>query len=230
MILGVDHLALSFSGLTASVAAMESSGYTTKFIQKDFPNSPAKKAFLLSYRPLHTAVYCQIQKGVALELTDHGEMPHRGEYSYHVLMDHAPVDTLPFLGNSSFEAQAWKDALGVSQVAVSLWKPFDTPVWYTNTAKGRAAVRAVAVSVTDFERSKEFWIRGIGCSVLTKGVSEKHMWTRLSWRSPIPHWSLEIILLETMQKVGDSYLDASGFPCLAFLSNNLAEDRQRLLD
>ncbi len=230
MIFGVDHLALSFHGLEASLDEIKKIGYDVKFVHENLPNSEMKKSFLSSYDPIHAVAYCQSKNSVALELTDH-RTPLRAEIShYQVLMNRRPEKVSTVTQSLPYAANLWKKILGCD-VESLMWEPFHTQLWSVSekNAVNGSAIRAVLLPVADLERSRVFWTEGLGCKVFKEGKEEGRSWIHMAWRSMLPAWSLEIILLETKEKLPKPYLDQAGFPCIAFLSNDLVRDRQRLM-
>ncbi|MBN1689174.1 MAG: hypothetical protein JW893_08745 [Candidatus Omnitrophica bacterium] len=239
MILGVDHLALSSNHiLSAGLRNLQDQGYCVKFVQDELTNSETKKPFLSCYQPIHSVAYCQTDRGVSLELTGH-DAPLKDRPSwYQILMESAPDGTKPFAGDLPCSSKDWEVTVGCKGALAGLWDPFHAQLWYLPSPITKkqekvvknATVRAVLVPVVDLERSNTFWEKGIGVRRINDGHVDGRGWVHLAWKSLIPRWSLEIILFETESKSVPLCLDDSGFTCIAFLSNNIIQDRARLLE
>lgn len=233
MILGVDHLALSCNELSVNLPRVREAGYEVKFIHERLANTATKKPFLSEYKPWHSVAYCQRKDGISLEVTGHAAALSEIPSWYQVLMDQPPAETVPFRAPLPCSPQIWKNTVGCKGAQAGIWKPFQAQIWYG--ASGNAgglgsSVRAVLVPVNHLAASAAFWTDGLGCHVLKHGSEGRNSWIHLAWRSPIPRWFLEVILLETDVEMGTSYLDRAGFPCLAFITNDLSRDRLRLID
>ncbi len=231
MILGVDHLALSVGELKKSLDEVEKTGYGVKFIHENLPNSPIKKPFLTFYRSVHAVAYCQASRGISLEITEHGAPLGEEPSFYQVLFDRPPVSYKKFLKTLPCRPEIWQETVQRDAEAAS-WRPFRAQFWHSTGSiiAGLPEIRAVLVPVSDLERSLRFWTEGLRAGETARGTGGGRPWVRLAWRTPIPRWSLEIILQNTSKEMDLPYLDSPGFPCLAFLSNDVAGDRLRLIE
>ena len=205
-----------------------------KFIHEGLANTLTKKPFLSEYKPLHSVAYCQRKEGISLEITKHAAALKEAPSWYQVLMDRPPAGTAPYRGPLPCSPQIWKNTVGYEDAQAAVWKSFQAQIWYSVSGNAgpsfSPSVRAVLVPVRHLAASAAFWTEGLGCHFLKRGCETGGSWIHLAWRSPVPQWFLEIILSETDVEMGTSYLDRAGFPCLAFLTNDLSRDRLRLID
>jgi hypothetical protein len=231
MILGVDHIALSTDDVNRGVELIGKTGFKTKFIDNGIPNLPAKRDFLKLYRPTHSIAYCQSESGVSIELTQH-ELPLQGVHSaYEILLDTSPVDSVFFTGSPPPDYKnVWSASLGCGQPVMKMWPSFHTFFWCDTQNNGisSALIRALLVPVTDMPVSEAFWVKGLGCNVIARGVTDGGSnWTHIIFRTPVPAWSLDVILAQSEQVSEPPYLDEPGFPCLALISNSLSKDKEK---
>ena len=239
MILGIDHVALSCSNMEDDLRSVQRSGLEVIFVHRDLPNSITKKPFLSSYQTVHAAAYCQAVRGISLEITAHGAPVEEAASWYQVLMEGLPENQGPFKGRLPCSSEIWEKTLECQNAQAAVWRPFKAQFWYdasksaagpeSGSAKRELLIRALLVPVTEIERSLLFWTEGLKFRVMKRGKENGQAWIHLSWRSPIPKWSLEVILSETKETLGVPYLDRPGFPCLAFISNDLVSDRLQLI-
>ena len=229
MILGVDHLALSCADLAAALSAIRAAGYTVQFMHERLPNSATKRPFLSVYEPVHAMAYCRPQRGAALELTQHAAPLKEQASFYQVLLKTPPSGTTPFRGTPPCSLRLWNVALNTAGAQAVIWAPFGAQCWRMDapTSDAGSCVRAVAMPAVQLKRSVMFWTQGLGCRLIARGAERGRGWVHLSFRAAISAWSLEFILVEA-GGVRRPNLDAAGFPCLAFLSTDLAGDRRRL--
>lgn len=231
MILGVDHLALSTIDLEQDCLHLEVAGVRPKFLQRAIPNSPLKREFLAAYEPLHSIAFCPAKAGVAIELTQHGERLISGRSPLQVYMNQPPPGSrqaepsdpgLPFI---------WRAALGCDSPELCVWTGLKAAFWVDRNlpVSPFTGVRAVLVPVVDLSRASRFWQSGLGCRQEAQSqVDGTLRWGRFAFRSPVPAWSLTLILAECEQPNLVPFLDTNGFPCLALLSSNLERDCERV--
>lgn len=234
MILGIDHIALSCKDVVSGAKKLGEIGYKIKFVHEDLPNHSAKRHLLRFYEPIHSVAYCQAQHSVSVELTQHSS-PLRDDAAspFQVLLNRPPANALPFRGEllPTWES-TWSAALGCSKTVAALWEPFCAQVWYVRPAHeaSRELVSALLVPIIDLSISERFWVRGLGCRVANRGVDEDgRRWTRVSFRAPVRSWSLDVVLAEDGRGNASPYLDDAGFPCLAVITNRIADDQDVLL-
>ena len=231
MILGVDHIALSCEDISDSVERLGRLGYTAKFVQMDVPNAPEKRGFLTAYRPLHSLAYCRNEQGISVELTQHSAPLHSGVSPYQVLLDgpcHGAMDVAEESASASW-GSTWRAALGCRRPAMARWDALRTQLWYD--ARGgessSGSIRAVLVPVADVSVSQRFWTEGLGCRAVERGTDEDgRAWAHLAFRAPIRAWSLDLVLAASNYGRTEHYLDDSGFPCLAVISNRVTADKE----
>jgi len=234
MILGIDHIALSCEDIIYGARLLNEVGFITKFVQNDVPNHPAKRHFLKSYAPFHSVAYCQAERGVSIELTQHSATLYDAPSSYQVLLNRLPAKTIPFVEDLPLcWGNAWCAALDCSQPAATLWSPFHAQFWYDSkydeSSQGR--VCALLVPTTDLSVSEGFWINGLGFRMLKRGVTEDGCrWVYVAFHAPVQAWSLDMILAQSDQIQTLPYVDDPGFSCLAVISNRLIKDKEAMLE
>lgn len=234
MILGVDHIALSCENVVHGAKLLGEVGYRAKFIQEGLSNHPAKQSLLTVYDPLHSVAYCQAEQGVSLELTQHSSLLRDAVSPYQVLLNGPPADVIPFVGDlsSSWES-VWRVAVGCSQPVAALWRSLHAQFWYDaqHDEPLPVFVRALLVPITDLSVSEKFWVKGLGCRVVNRGVvEERRRWARVAFRALVPTWSLDVVLVECDRGGKLAYLDDAGFPCLAVITNRMTEDQDTAME
>ena len=233
MILGVEHIAVSCDDIASGIRTLEAAGYRPKFIQKDVTNSPAKKGLLRTFGELHSVAYCQIEGGVSLELTQHTH-PLRGAASPYQVLFCAPVaGGQPYIASDLPPAydEAWGAALRVGrQAKVEQWGAISAQFWSAPLEDCHpGTARAVLIPVGDLGAAERFWTQGLGCRVMKSGsLDDGSGWLQVAFKTPIPGWYLEVILLAHNGAVETPYIDDPGFPCLALITNKLAKDTTKL--
>lgn len=235
MILGVEHIALSCESVIQGVHHLREIGYQAKFVQEAVPNHPTKKGILTTYDPLHSIAYCQSNRSVALELTQHSAPLDSALSPYQVLFSTAPANVIPFKGETpSCWANIWHTVVGCQQPVAALWEPFRAQFWYdasSPSAPESISIRALLVAVADPSLAEKFWCDGLGCRVVNRGTAENNQhWTRVAFRAPIRTWALDVILAQGDRPESVSHVDASGFPCLALISNHIDKDTQTVAE
>ena len=235
MILGVDHIALSCEDVVYGAKLLGEVGYRAKFVQEDVPNHPAKRYLLMSYDPLHSVAYCQAQGSVSVELTQHSSPLLDAVSPYQVLLNTPPANVAPSVEDLSPSWEnAWRAALRCSQPVAALWRPFHAQFWYDagRDEPSLGFVRALLVPITDLSVSERFWVKGLGCRVVNRGVAEdKRRWAHVAFHALVPAWSLDVVLVEG--EGGGAlpyYLDDAGFPCLAVITNRMTEDQDSAME
>lgn len=228
MILGADHVALSCREVVEGARCLESFGYTTQFTELDLPNDAAKKAFLSAYAPSHAIAYCRHEHGMSVELVQHAAPLREGLSAYQVAVEGWPAEAVAY-GEAvpPSWSRAWEDVFGCGAAEPAVWGPFRAQMWCVETPGGapRGSVRGIMLPVSDLAAAKRFWGNGLGGRAAAQGtLASGEAWARLSFPSPVPAWSLEIVLAESAVRPGHPLLDASGFACLALLTNRLEAD------
>lgn len=233
MILGVDHLAVSCDDIASAAAGLNGAGYDTAFIEPDLTNADEKRAFLHQFESRHGIALCRHRLGISIEWTCHGTL-YPACSAYEVLLDH------PLASSGTEEVrdaedldfpQIWHDA-GLTHRA-----PWHATVpWLGRcgmmepTGEGATmGIRALAIRASDIEQSRRFWMEGIGASMVGFGKRPLgRSWIRLNLRSPVPSWSLDLLLVESDRLTEKPMLDDRGANCLALLSTDLDTDLDRL--
>lgn len=224
MILGVDHLALSCLDLQAGATVLEGLGYDLKFTSAEVSNPQEKRRFLAQYRATHGIAFAQRSGSVALELTAHG-LSHAGiQGPFQPCMEQAPPGLVPVSPQPHLQG-VWKEAFGLEAV-LGWWPDFDSLVWYRHEASPSGGLQSVLLLTPSLEASADFYMDGLRCIERRRGVSPLP-WRRLAFSSPLPTWSLDLLLVEVPDGAVETHLDAPGFPCLALLTNRLPEDLEQ---
>lgn len=236
MILGVDHIALSAEEIDCAIRELEELGFSPRFRDLAVPNHQAKRPFVHQLGATHAVAYCSSQaRGVAIEVTVHGALrPEGAELGYGVLLSGLPPNARA-IGSEALDHPlgAWWQRMGKGRVR-EVRSPRLRATWWMEEPTGchsetGSRVTSVMVNVRELDRSLAFWTEGLGLTA-GRGTLDRPRWRRLSPSTPLPQWALEIFLVET-DGVGSKpwwYLDDPGFPCVAFLSTDIDEDRARL--
>ncbi len=230
MILGVEHVALSCDNIAQSIDAIKTLGYTDKFVQKDLPNDLAKTDLLRTYKPFHSIAYCQKPDSISIELTQHSEPLKQSPSFYQVLFATKPDHCSNGI-NSDLPPSLWQSSLDLPSPQSGIWSPFKSVVWYGNSVSQPESnsIAGIALQVRDLKKSNRFWTEALACRPLNQGSTNGQDWAVLSIVSPVPSWSLKVVLVESQSPCEKPFLDDSGFPCLALITNNIANDTAKAL-
>lgn len=231
MILGLDHIALSCRDINEAAQDLARVGYKIRFLDRDVPNRPVKRAFLRDYVPLHSLAYCHHPDHPPIELTQHSA-PLQGDPGiYEPLLAFDTDADVSARSTPKLHTAAWSLAFDI-HADPALWNPLGAPMW-TSSSPIQGA-RAVLCQVTDLDESTALWTDGLGFrwnGEANKGSGEDGGtdWCRLTRAGPFSDWSLDLLLVEHLSASRSSTtLDAPGFPCLAFLCTDLTADTEHL--
>lgn len=229
MILGLDHIALSCEDIGQAAKDLARTDYEIRFLNHDVPNRPAKRAFLRDYVPVHSLAYCHHPDRPPIELTQHSASLQGEPGIYEPLLLALGTDAgVSVRRTPKLHRAAWSLAFDI-QATPALWDPLGAPMWTSSSpAQG---VRAVLCEVADLDGSIGLWTDGLGFRLTRegRGSDDSGRWCRLTRDGPFSDWSLDLLLVEnpTVSR-SPTALDAPGFPCLAFLSTDLAADTEQL--
>lgn len=226
MILGVDHIALSCAEVDGAIGVLADSGFTAHFVERDAPNRVEKRPLLRSYSELHSLAFCRPSRGVAIELTAHGNALARSAPSpYRVLFTASPGGVVAD-GASDRAAEVVAQCIPCHRLTGGSWKPFSTDVLWDDAAEPRPpTIRALVVRAPSLAVAEDYWTRGLGCE---KRGGDGDRFAHLFLKSPLPNWALDIVLVHEPHAEQPT-IDSPGFPVLALISNRLDEDLARLL-
>jgi hypothetical protein len=229
MILGVDHVALSCDDIFSKASLFEEAGCRIKFVEERLYNPPEKRPFMTLYEPYHSIAYCQAAEGISIELTQHSNPLADGASSYQVLLSGTFSDTVPFNGRlSSALGEVWYEALHHARAEAGLWRPLHAQAWFTSgrAEAGPLRIRALMLQVKSLSVSENFWIKGIGTSLVKRGrTGNGRLWTHIAFSSPVRAWSADLLLVENPGIRHFRNIDEAGFSCLALLSNRMSHDK-----
>lgn len=230
MILGVEHIALSCDNLVQSIDAIKTLGYVDKFVQRDLPNNPVKIGLLRTYRPFHDIAYCQKPDSISIELTQHSSPLTESASFYQVHFATKPQDCSNGI-KSPLPSSLWQSSLQIQSPQFGIWNPFKSEVWYesASTLPATRSILGIALQVRNLGDSYQFWTEGLGCRPISQGNTNDQNWAVVSIVSPVPAWSLKIVLVESRLPAKKPFLDDSGFSCLALITNNLKQDAAKML-
>lgn len=233
MILGVDHIALSADEIDGAVRELATLGFTARFLDYAVYNHPAKRPFVRAFTTEHAMAYCTSGRpGVAIEVTVHGEPPGIGEAGYRILLASVPTaPTRTVVGGVDDPCRDWWHRVGAGPATVMPCPRLRTTYWIarTTTARSRdgARVQGLMVFLDRLDESLGFWTRGLG---LALEAGEPSRWAHLRPSTALPQWTLDVFLVAATGSAAkrEWYLDDAGFPCLAFVTNDVERDRARL--
>ncbi|OVE76888.1 hypothetical protein BVX98_04270 [bacterium F11] len=232
MIIGVSHLTLSCANVDADSAKLREKGFELVFLEKDAPNNEGKKKFLNFYQKGHSLALLTKDRGIPIELIDHGSEPKEGPSNYEVhwtgnldqwSLNHEEDEKL---------ARIWKDS-GISKNSIlGVWSHLKIPFWWEKDSdSSKMIIRSLLIRTDRFEESRDFWEKGLGFKMDTQSNSGKQgKWLRLKFYAPISSWSTEMVLVDQKKEIAPVKLDNSGFSCLAFITTQLEKDRDRLFE
>jgi catechol 2,3-dioxygenase-like lactoylglutathione lyase family enzyme len=240
MIMGVDHVALSAHGIDSAIEQLGKLGYQMQFVERNLPNAEGKRRFVRQFHAMHAIAYCKPKsQSVALELVDHGGSPAE-EYAspYHVMFSgKSPGQICPGASETG-SSNPVREALvrfADGEINRVFLATFNTMCWWRRS--GEAAERdssrvdVLVLEVADLPKSTKFWTGGLGFVVDRASPERDTPESKvMSFPSRIPSWRLRVILVENkaLQKPCIACLDDNGFPCIAFISTDLNDDRKRL--
>jgi len=230
MILGVDHIALSCPTIDAGLDALAPLGFKPVFVHRDLGNHEEKRPFLRNFDAGHGLAYCRGTSGIAVELTRHAAHDKDTPSPYQVLFDGQPPNAAPCDADTRFgDNDAWDAVADVTSVEAGAWPGIGARFWHAVSAPGSdgIAIRCVMLPVSDLAVSEPFWVAGLGCRQGERGRTPGgHAWSCVSFRSVVPAWCLDVLLVEIPLSRGVPHLDDAGFPCLALLTNRLQADKE----
>lgn len=230
MIFGVSHITLSCTDIDAGVRVVQSSGFTCDFLERDAPNFLGKQQFLDEYNTHHSLALCTGGKGVAVELVRHRTTSSQTS---------SPVAVL-FEGNMPMVVTEEHTALGVEDygdiiedvfeqsIGIGVWSEVSTYYYRTGSEVNiPAKVKALIQPVVGIETAEAFWCNKLGGTVVRRGETAGQQWSHLSFRAPVPQWSMDFILVDTAT-LPHYTLDSCGFTCTVFLCRSLTTVSQKL--
>lgn len=224
MILGVDHIALSATDVKQDAERLAGEGYRIKFVDPDVPNAPEKRPLLRQYEARHGMAYCQSDRGIAIELTQHARISPSRQASYRVLFNRLP-HAVQCASADPYIPKMWRSALGVTDTKAAWWEEFRGTAWgIANDRTNALSVQAVMLPVADLPAAERFWTKGLRCRLLDRGTETGRSWSRMRVNSLVAAWSLDVIMSEEAPLEHPPSLDDDGFTCLALLSNRLEAD------
>lgn len=230
MIFGVSHITLSCTDIDTGARAIQSSGFTCDFLERNAPNFLGKKPFLDEYNIQHSLALCTGGKGVAVELVQHRTTPSQTSSPVAVLFEgDVPMEVAEARSLSSVQEyrRIIEDVFG-QEVSVGVWNEISA-YYYRAACETNipAKVKALIQPVVGMDTAEAFWCSRLGGTVVQRGESAGRQWSHLSLRAPVPQWSMDFILVDT--SVFPHYtLDSCGFTCTVFLCRSLNTVSQKL--
>lgn len=240
MIIGVDHLALSAEDIDKGAAVLSGWGYKPKFINKDVANSLAKEPYLVSMNKYHDISYCQSAiGGPAVELTVHGSELKgdiNGPYEIVFSGKNPGLKRDQISGKKEYSVKCEiLSKIFDNHVKPIYLEDFKTIGYHFNKKEKQSNkfsyIICVLLKSGNLEKSSNFW-RNLGFSEkMVSEPTEDHNWKMLEFKSHVPAWSLNLLLVYSCNQNNDGYkLDVPGFTCMALLTNNISKEIQRLRD
>lgn len=228
MILGVDHVALSSRDLLQSANVLAGEGYEVRFVEDELVNAATKRPLLREYAQSHGIAWCAAPSGPAIELTAHQAPLHGATASFSGVLQRRPAAWRALSERSEALEPMLRAALGLSDPRACNWTEFNADVWYDAAdATDAQGIRAVIAPVPDLAASEAFWTGTLRFTVVSRGDAGVR-WARVALTAPVQSWGLDVVLAEIPRTDRFPPLDAPGFPCVAFLSNGVARDLERI--
>jgi len=219
MIMGVSHITLSCENIEADSKWLVNSQGKIKFVHSDLDNHPAKRAFLQEYETKQGMAFCQMSRGPAIELTQHSAPLTYGNSPYQVFWSSPPKNIRPEIQKSHAYEKIWRESIKCKKPKRFLWLPFKAQIWFDekNTDVTECFIKAVLLPVRDLDRAIHFWCNGLEFRITEEGAG----WKKLSFRSIMESWSLDLILAVCHPLTARPLMDVEGFPCLSMLCTKI---------
>ena len=128
-------------------------------------------------------------------------------------------------------SEIWSKSCGLIDLTFGSLPAFHATFWNAPLDQNSKtpAVRTVMIPIQNMARALNFWTGGLGARVAEQGRDSLwNQWVKLKIVSPVAVWSAEVVLARF--DVEKPFLDSPGFTCLAFLTNNLEQEVNRLAD
>lgn len=237
MIIGIDHIALSAIDIDKATDLVSEWGYRSKFINRRLINSPIKTSYLKEKNRLHDISYCQsLSPGLPIELTVHGKKfigKEASPYKIAITGKNPGIYYNDIADDHSENCEILKDIFGSSVTLIQL-PEFQTSCYYINNGSkqhdDRVIIECILIKAFNLDKSVEFWAKFGFSEKKTSTANQEKSWKLLEFKNHIFPWGLDLILTKAKTKFASRIyqLDRPGFTCLAFITNNIFTERQRL--
>jgi hypothetical protein len=222
--LGVDHICGTSADLVHDTEAFHGLGFTTLFAEPALPVPAEKLPFLRRPTATQAAVFLKSERGVAVELMQHGAPEPNPEAS-------GPYVPVFGASNGSRSVVGHTGRMGpVFEAALKCNVTFEnTPLARYQVAgagdRARPGLMAVAVECADMSASLAFWRDGLGFAPVGEPSSS---WRLLQLKAPLSTWSCLLLLTQAGSRGGKSFLDDAGWTCLSVITSRAAESLARV--
>lgn len=224
MILGGSHLTLASTDIEADLRALAGFGYAERFVERAMPSHPAKSAFLSRPYTSHDIAYAAAARGLAIELVRYGPTFPASVGSMVPIFDGKACVVTSDSGGAESLRRILADAMSATEATVARLPQIGSRACFLGGGKNARLV-GVAIAVADLGAARDFWERGLGYHSSGEGRG----WRRLTFRSPIEAWCLDVVLCQLEQSTHDAMLDSRGAACLSMVCTDLQQDRALVL-
>ena len=214
MIIKIDHIALSSGNFEKTTDTLKLLGYTTVFSEQNVPNLRIKKELLRTFSPIHNISLLQSEENLSIEILDHGNI--NPEKSYIIpIFENVPLSFLKdtITSNDGITTVNEKNTGFDADIQV-LGQSGCSDLNFTK-------IRMVTENI---QESIDFW-KNFGFGHVTAGDES----AILEFSSIINRKKYELHLERVDHVRKRSFLDDTGFNCIAFISTSLNRDRNTLI-
>lgn len=228
MILGCSHLCWGSRDLPGDLHVLDAAGFKVQFQERSLANDSRKASFLNEPAAHMGMALCRsVQGGVAVELVKYPRLFGRSSADFDVVLGACGLQA-PMAEDCADVASVVRGALDVVNVSRHVWGSGAAGVW--SVAGAPARVLALLKPVAGLEDAVRFWSEALGWKATRSGGAPGFRWQRMDFRSPVPAWSLPLVLHERSGAAEPSRLDEAGGNCLSVLVRDVERTRQRLLE
>ena len=198
MIFKLDHLALTTNDIEKDIVKLNEIGYTEIFSEKNLPNSEVKKPYLFDYKPFHHITLLQRHGSFPIELIQHSE-----------------------------ECTLYQGYISPCQIIKNIGKESPVTIQFIEADMHPCGVfpdefQAISLISSNLEFSAQFW-SNFGFKLCRQGSHQailryKEIYTKMEY----------YIILNLGKSKEISFLDSYGLTCVAFVSDKIIEDRDKM--
>lgn len=226
--LGFSHICMTSLSPERARTALEGQGYAFRFKAEGLTIPPQKRPFLRRPADSNDLVFLAHSESPALELVFHHNTPNGACGPYALLLPSpAPAEAVEVQG----DFWAHKFALEVQEVVLGVTiAGLDVRTQHYRPSTGPKPARGMAGCLCgNLNSAKRFWTNGLGFKETQRAGTDSL--ARLSFNSPVPAWSLDLLLVEAPDLSNEiSFIDDDGVTCLSFLVRDLGRSLQELAE
>ncbi|MBI1984712.1 MAG: hypothetical protein HYS60_01215 [Candidatus Wildermuthbacteria bacterium] len=212
MIIRIDHVSLSCADFSRATQDLARFGYRKQFEEDAVKNVQIKKPLLHRWSENHDLALFSSDSGISIELLNH-----------HGIQDAAPSFFTPIIRGADEEMTKSKNAvnIGKQRGVLTTMGSFDCIV--LEGKKRPFVLQELALHAENLDESESFW----SCFGFQRVLAEDDC-RMLKFASPFQASPCVLYLLQSAGPMRKTKLDDAGFASIAFISNNVGEERDFL--